>query len=126
MHRDIGFNRIIDMIIVIELNRETSADLHPYYLTLLNYLPIYSSTIQLCTQISTYLPIYLPIYPSTAQLSIHLPPNYLSIYRPTIYPSTAQLSIHLPNVTYLSIHLPLIYLPTYPFTAQQSTYLSQT
>ncbi len=55
MHRDIGFNRIIDMIIVIELNRETSADLHPYYLTLLNYLPIYPSTIQLCTQISTYL-----------------------------------------------------------------------
>ncbi len=39
MHRDIGFNRIIDMIIVIELNRETSADLHPYYLTLPNYLP---------------------------------------------------------------------------------------
>ncbi len=108
MHRDIGFNRIIDMIIVIELNRETSADLHPYYLTLLNYLPIYSSTIQLCTQISTYLPIYLPIYPSTAQLSIHLPPNYLSIYRPTIYPSTAQLSIHLPP-NYLSIYRPTIY-----------------
>ncbi len=79
MHRDIGFNRIIDMIIVIELNRETSADLHPYYLTLPNYLPIYPSTIQLCTQISTYLPIY-PSTVSTAQLSIHLPPNYLSIY----------------------------------------------
>ncbi len=29
MHRDIKLNGIIDMIIVIELNRETSADSHP-------------------------------------------------------------------------------------------------
>ncbi len=30
MHRDIELNRIIDMIIVIEMNRETSANTHPY------------------------------------------------------------------------------------------------
>ncbi len=30
MHRNIELNRIVDMIIVIELNRETSADSHPY------------------------------------------------------------------------------------------------
>ncbi len=30
MHRDIELNRIVDMIIVIKLNRETSADSHPY------------------------------------------------------------------------------------------------
>ncbi len=29
MHRDIELNRIVDMIIVIKLNRETSADSHP-------------------------------------------------------------------------------------------------
>ncbi len=29
MHRDIELNQIVDMIIVIELNRETSADSHP-------------------------------------------------------------------------------------------------
>ncbi len=29
MHRDIELNRIIDMIIIIELNRENSADSHP-------------------------------------------------------------------------------------------------
>ncbi len=29
MYHDIELNRIIDMIIVIELNRETSADSHP-------------------------------------------------------------------------------------------------
>ncbi len=28
-NRDIELNRIVDMIIVIELNRETSADSHP-------------------------------------------------------------------------------------------------
>ncbi len=29
MHRNIELYRIVDMIIVIELNRETSADSHP-------------------------------------------------------------------------------------------------
>ncbi len=29
MHRDIELNRIVDMITVIELSRETSADSHP-------------------------------------------------------------------------------------------------
>ncbi len=32
MHCDIELNRVVDMIIVIELNRETSADSHPYIL----------------------------------------------------------------------------------------------
>ncbi len=32
MHRDIEFNRIVYIIIAIELNRETSADSHPYEL----------------------------------------------------------------------------------------------
>ncbi len=30
MHRDIELNRIVDMIIVIELNHEASADSQPY------------------------------------------------------------------------------------------------
>ncbi len=38
MHCDIELNRIVDMIIVIELNRETSANSHPYFLVPCNII----------------------------------------------------------------------------------------